>query len=51
MPQRRDSEEKIYRDKDPPWGMSGASHTLSATVLGFEKGKMVRWRTGTTQVS
>ena len=48
MPQRRDSEEKIYRDKDPLWGMSGASHTLGAPVPGFGKGKMVGWRTGRT---
>lgn len=46
MPQRRDSEQKIYRDKDPLWGMSGASHTLGAPVPGFGKGKMVGWRTG-----
>ena len=48
---REETQRKRFRDKHPQWGTSGASHTLSAPVLAFETGKMVGWRTGTTQVS
>ena len=41
MPVGRDSEEKgDYMGGDPPWEVSGSSHTLGVPALGSDTGKI-----------